>query len=279
MTVRAIAAAIGITSLLASAVAPVAYGSSTAAEGGKAEGWTWSSATHPAGSAAVPGGTSGAGVWLWNDVYYVPGVGHMSTLAEDRWETGATGTGMIGKVSHSTRPGPRELPDVGLIATGTARLEPRIRVSNGWGDAAISDVAHSTVARGVEVCHSGASVPTLQYGGYRCGTLYRDCERSSSTYCVVHNVNGLVYGGDSGGAVWQYDGGGGVVLLGWVRGQLNAGDGGIAADGTSRYMIFEPVWNLQNHSWTEDQTWTDWGYPTGVAENACFVTSNGCVRS
>jgi len=270
------AVSLGLAALLSVSLPPLADAKNASAADA---GWTWSSATNPAGSASVPGGTSGGGVWLWGGVFYVPGVGHMNTLGEERWETAPTGSGLIGRATHSTRPGSRKSPDIGLIATGVRPVEPRIRVSEAWKDAAISDVAHSTLPRGVEVCHSGTSAPTIGYGGYRCGTVHRDCERSRSTYCVVHHVDGLVYGGGSGGPVWRYDGSGGIVLLGWVRGQLNAGPRGVAPDGTSQFMTFEPVWNLQNQSWTDGQTLTTWGFPAGSDENACFVTTNGCVRS
>lgn len=243
-----------------------------------ADEWTWNNATHPAGSAAVNGGTSGGGVWLREGIYYIPGVGHMDELTEERHEIAPTGAGMLGKVSHSTGGGHAER-DLGLIATGTRPISPQIRVSDAWQDAPISDVAHDVIPKGATVCHSGTSSAALASGGSRCGVMKLDCSAATGNRCIAYNVDGLVQGGDSGGPVWWYDGMGGVHLYGWVRGQLGVGDDTWAADGTARWMSFEPVWNLQNYDWSVEESWSAGGYPSGNSPEACFVTTQGCIRS
>lgn len=238
--------------------------------------WTWSSATHPAGSGATLGGSTGGGVWYWDGVYFVPGTGHMNaTIGATRYETSPTGTGIVGKVSHTSAE--QSKVDIGLVATGRKPLAPRIRVSDMWTNAPITDVAHNSLPEGTPICHSGESTMTQKSGGYRCGVIVGTCSESAGGWCVARNATGLGYGGDSSGPVWYYDGTGGVVLYGWVRGtQPSLGQ---ASDGSSILMIFEPVWNLQNKFWSEAESWGASGFPTGRDPAACFVTTHGCVRS
>lgn len=245
------------------------------------ETWTWSSATHPAGSASMrfwpDGGTSGAGLWLYQGMYYVPGVAHVDKpLGAWKEETAPSGQGGLGHVSHSTY-GTGGL-DIGLIATGTRPIEPRIRVSDGWQDAPVSAVGHpGDLRQGMQVCHSGFSDATQAAGSSRCGTLVSDCLATSTT-CQVTNPSGLISGGDSGGAVWWYDGKGGVVLEGWV----SAGSG-TQVNGSWPTMHFIPPWVLQNHQWTAAETWQGESgvspFPSGQQRTGCFVTTAGCVRS
>jgi hypothetical protein len=234
--------------------------------------WTWNNATHPAGAGGVPGGTSGAGVWVYRGIYYIPGVGHMDGPLGDWRVESTTGTGTFGRVSHTTRPTQTETgDDIGLIATGTKPLTPRIRVSDAWQDAPISDIAHGEFRKGANVCHSGHSVTTQLSNGYRCGTLTMDCTRTSVLCYLAASSGGIVSGGDSGGPVWWYDGKGGIVLMGWIRGSMTV-------NGT-QWGMFTPVWILQDHAWKPEETWESWGYPTGNDGTGCFLTTRGCVRS
>jgi hypothetical protein len=243
--------------------------------GAPKEQWTWNTATHPAGAGGVPGGTSGGGVWVYQGIYYIPGAGHMDRpLGAWRNESG-TGTGTFGRVSHSTTPADTSTSpeDIGLIATGSKPVAPVIRVSDAWQNAPISDVAHAPLKQGAWVCHSGRSEGTQKAGSYRCGTLDWDCTRTNK-YCYVSPASssgtGIVGGGDSGGPVWWYDGSGGVTLMGWVVG---------AASSEWKTMIFVPVWTLQDHVWTAEETWSSWGYPAGNDGTGCFLTTKGCFRS
>lgn len=223
------------------------------------------------------GGTSGAGLWLYEGMYYVPGVAHVDQpLGAWKEETAPSGQGGLGHVSHSTYG--TGGPDIGLIATGTRPIAPRIRVSDGWQDAPVSAVGHPGDLRpGMQVCHSGFADATQAAGSYRCGTVSGDCLASSTT-CRVTNPAGLVSGGDSGGAVWWYDGQGGVVLHGWVKAAS-----GTQVDGSWTTMHFVPPWVLQNHQWTTAQTWQGTSgvspFPAGPHDTGCFVTTQGCVRS
>ncbi|MCM3781278.1 S1 family peptidase [Microbacterium hydrocarbonoxydans] len=241
------------------------------------EPWSWSTATHPTGSAAVAGGSSGGGIWRWNGVDFIPSVGHMNlSLTSWRSETAPTGQGVLGRVSHTTgaRTGP---PDLALIATGPAPLNPLLRVSDQWTNAPLSDVAHGDIRKGTPLCHSGFSASTQSAGGYQCGQVYATCTIASGSRCIIVNDQGIASGGDSGGPVWAYDGRGGVILYGWVSGTLQIGDN--ASNGTYKYLTFEPVWNLQNKDWRPDETWTAGGFLSGPATLGCFVTTRGCIRS
>ncbi|WP_277183685.1 hypothetical protein [Caballeronia sp. BR00000012568055] len=233
--------------------------------------WTWNNATHPAGVGGVPGGASGAGVWVYKGVYYIPGVGHMaSPLGAWRIES-VTGQGNFGRVAHTTRPTNTETgDDIGLIATGTQPIAPRIRVSDGWQDAPISDVSHGDLKKGDWICHSGMSADTRSSGGYRCGTMTMDCPRTASMCYAAAASGNLVAGGDSSGPVWWYDGRGGVVLMGWVRGSLMID--------SKQWLSFSPVWLIQDHVWKPEESWVSWGYPAGNDGTGCFLTTSGCIK-
>ncbi|MGG7465155.1 hypothetical protein [Plantibacter sp. YIM 135347] len=239
--------------------------------------WTWSTATHPAGSAAVAGGASGGGVYLWGGIYYQPTVGHMAQpLGRDQYETAPSGSGMIGKVSHTTYNSGTQ-NDAALLATGTQPIAPVMRVSDYWDDASIVDIAHpSDVAPGLTLCHSGWAYTTQAVGGFRCGQVDVACSVTSRT-CSIHNADGMVWGGDSGGPVWTYADGG-VKLYGWVTGGRTDG-GAYAPDGTFPFGSFVPVWAVQNHDWPSSQVLTAWGFPAGNDGTGCFVTTQGCLRS
>lgn len=252
------------------------------AGGGPAEagaGWTWDAATHPAGSAEVGGGDSGAGVWLYHGMYYIPGVGHMDQpLGQWKTEQAPTGTGSLGYVSHTTYSGGLQNPDLGLIATGTAALQPTIRLSDGWQTASIASVSHGNdLPAGRPLCQSGVSTYTQAAGGYQCGTLQQSCTRTQSL-CYLTNPNGMGYGGDSGGPVWDYTTGG-AELIGWV----SISSGQQAANGEWTGLGFVPVWTLQTYSWTAAQTWQGSSgiapFPSGNDGTGCFVTINGCVAA
>ena len=46
-----------------------------------------------------------------------------------------------------------------------------------------------------------------------------------------------------------------------------------------RTAVFEPVWAIQNHVWTDSESWGAGGFPAGNDGTGCFVTNTGCVRS
>ncbi|SAL66510.1 hypothetical protein AWB70_06321 [Caballeronia cordobensis] len=239
--------------------------------GAPREQWTWTNATHPAGAGTVPGGTSGGGVWVDRGIYYIPGAGHVdSPLSDWRSESG-TGWGGWGRVTHTTNPTNTEADtdDIGLIGTGTLPLAPKIRVSDAWQDAPITGVAHAPLKKDTSICYSGTSVDTQRAGTYRCGTLAMDCPRTANRCYVTNGGAALVSAEDSGGPVWWYDGSGGVTLMGWVVSALDQGT----------KMAFVPVWTLQDHVWTPEETLTSWGFPAGNDGTGCFLTTKGCFRS
>ncbi|WAA65600.1 hypothetical protein [Microbacterium oxydans] len=232
----------------------------------------WNDAINPAGSAKVEQrGTIGGGVWLHEGWYYLPTAGHVVyTLGNPEIEFG-TGRGMLGRTSHSTRAnGESGMRDIGLVATGTRPIEPRVRISN-TAKADISRIATpADLTAGTEVCHSGTSTDTLAAGGYRCGTLTKDCKRSSEL-CDMMNAEGVVSSGDSGGLVWIRQPDDSITLVGWVS----------ARTATAGYFV--PAWALQDHTWTASQTWVPGNaeappFPTGRQDTGCFVTTAGCVR-
>ncbi|WP_374009704.1 hypothetical protein [Leifsonia sp. LS-T14] len=230
--------------------------------------WTWSTATHPAGGGSIGPlgwGTFGGGVYRYHGVDYVPGVGHIDTPLGTWRDEQVTGAGTVGRVAYTTyangKPG---APDIGLIATGTKPIAPKVRVSEGWQDAWVTDVAHpGDVTAGKSLCHSGTSPETIAAGGYRCGVVSSACGAASTSCYVSMGVSG----GDSGGPVWWYSDGG-ITLYGWISGSFFGST-----------AVFEPVWALQNHVWTESESWSSWGYPPGNDGTGCFVTISGCVRS
>lgn len=232
------------------------------------ETWTWSTATHPAGAASVGPlgwGTAGGGVYRYHGMHFVPGVGHMDQPLGSWRDESVTGTGTIGKVLYTTYPGSSSAVDMGLIGTGTKPQAAKVRVSNGWQDANVMDVAHpGEITTGLTLCHSGTSPETIAADGYRCGRVTADCA-VSSTQC---SFDALASGGDSGGPVWWYRSGG-ITLYGWINGRAGFGDTVLAR--------FTPVWALQDHDWTAAQT--EVGWPVGNDGTGCFVTYDGCVRS
>lgn len=233
------------------------------------EGWTWSTATHPAGAASIGQlgwGTSGGGVYRHHGMYFIPGVGHIDQpLGNWRYEQ-QTGSGMLGKVLYTTYPNSPTSVDMGLVGTGTKAIEPRVRVSDEWQNALVMDVAHSgEIKTGRPLCYSGTSTASMAAGGYRCGTVMANCG-PSDTQCYF---DARVSGGDSGGPVWDYTPGG-ITLVGWINGTASAGEG-------VKWGRFTPVWALQNHVWTTEQTKAGW--PAGNDGTGCFVTATGCVRS
>lgn len=250
----------------ASAAVAIAAALAGAAPAQAADTWTWSTATHPAGAASIGPlgwGTAGGGVYLWRGVYYIPGVGHIDQPLGTWREEKETGTGVLGRVAYTTYDGKPALPDIGLISTGTTPVPPTVRVSAAWPNAMVIDVAHpGDITQGLALCHSGTSPQTMAAGGHRCGTMGFDCS-PPSTQC---QLSVPASGGDSGGPVWDYAPGG-IKLYGWITG---AGFG---------YTSFVPTWAVQNHVWTESQSWRSWGYPPGNDGTGCFVTAAGCVRS
>lgn len=227
--------------------------------------WTWSTATHPAGAASIGPlgyGTAGAGVFRWHGTYYIPGVGHIDSPLGALREERETGSGVIGRVAYTTA-GVSGAPDVGLIATGTAPIAPRVRVSTGWQDAPVMDVSHpGELFAGRPLCHSGTSPQTIAQGGYRCGAMTADCA-PTATQCLT---NLPASGGDSGGPVWDYTPGG-IELAGWISGTFFGS------------TVFVPVWALQAHDWTAGQSWSSGGHSAGNDGTGCFVVWTGCVRS
>jgi hypothetical protein len=238
-------------------------------------GWTWSVATHKAGSANTVYGTSGGGVWQYDGMYYIPGIGHVDKHLGASMVERVTGTGALGAVSHSDNSSSSNV-DVGLIATGTKPLLPQMRVSNGWTNAKVTDVAHDQIVAGTTVCHSGTSTWTRDRSGYRCGKLTTTCN-SSGIACTFTNLDGLGAQGDSGGPVWWYHDGG-VKLLGWMRAAFPG-----MANGGYQTMTFVPVWALQKKDWKPSETWGGTQYvapfPSGKHTTGCFVTTIGCIRS
>ena len=222
--------------------------------------------------------SSGAGVWKYQGLYYIPNVGHMvRSLGAMKAEGALTGAGNFGRISHTTA----QNVDIGLIATGTKAIAPRIMVWRAWQDAYITDVAHATevttdTKAGMQVCHNGATTIRDVAGGYRCGTVAFDCFRTESQ-CGVENLAGIVSPSDSGGPVWGYSAAG-IKLLGWVSAR-----GGTWLESASppsyTLMLFTPVWVLQDHSWKAEETWLEGGYPAGNDGTGCFVTAHGCVKS
>lgn len=237
-------------------------------------GWTWNSATHPAGSGDMNAGSLG-GVFRANGMYYVPTVGHMVALGGWKQEIN-TGSGGYGYGAYRTR----SKLDAGLIATGTRPLPGVIRVSDNWQNADIMSIAHpGEIEAGAYTCHSGVSAITRAAGGFRCGTMRFTCT-AAQTSCEMSNPAGIIQGGDSGGPVWQYTPGG-VKLLGWVVGGASPLD----ATAYPNYTIgvFTPVWALQNYAWTAAESWAGAPgiapFPPGELSTGCFVTYSGCVRS
>ncbi|MEV8212726.1 hypothetical protein [Leifsonia sp. NPDC077715] len=230
--------------------------------------WTWNTATHPAGAGAkehIGWGTTGGGIYRYHGVTFVPTAGHVAQPLGSWMNEGVTGSGTLGRIAYTTyADGRSQVPDIGLTSTGTKPIEPKLRVSDGWQDAMVMDVAHpGDVLPGGALCHSGTSAQTMAEGGYRCGEVRFTCA-ATSTYCYTTIP---VSGGDSGGPVWWYSPGG-IKLYGWVVGHV--GDD---------QAVFVPVWTLQNHVWTEGQSWSSWGYPPGNDGTGCFVTVKGCIRS
>lgn len=266
--------------LLAAGTAILAAGHGVALGGDAAfaadeTGWTWNSATHPAGSGDMNAGSLG-GVFLANGMYYVPTVGHMVSLGGWKQEM-STGSGGYGYGAYRVQ---NLALDAGLIATGTRPLRGVIRVSDGWQDADIMSVAHpGEIVAGAFTCHSGVSATTRAAGGYRCGTVTTTCT-AAQNLCFMSNSAGLVQGGDSGGPVWQYATGG-VKLLGWIVG----GNSPLDSSSYPNYATatFTPAWAMQNHTWTAAESWTGSAgiapFPPGAMSTGCFVTYSGCVRS
>lgn len=250
----------------AAAVTAIAIGAAPAQAD---DGWTWSTATHPAGAASIGvlgWGTSGAGVYRYHGMYFIPGVGHIDQPLGNWRHEQVTGTGTLGKVLYTTYPNESSAVDMGLIGTGTKAIEPRVRVSEEWQNALVMDVAHpGEITTGRPLCHSGTSPATMAAGGYRCGTVTANCG-TTSTRCYFDAPAG---GGDSGGPVWDYTPGG-ITLVGWINGRVSVGEG-------KAWTTFTPVWALQNHVWTSEQTKAGW--PVGNDGTGCFVTAAGCVRS
>lgn len=235
------------------------------------ERWSWSTATHPNGSAHIPGGTVGGGLYRYHGHYYIPGVGHMAGTLGQEDDESVTGTGVLGRVSNTTYTGApgNHFPDVSLVATGTEASNPIIRVSDTWPDAPLVDIAHpGDVATGDMLCQSGTSSETLAVGGYRCGKASYACN-TYTVNCAFESLGGVVSSGDSGGPVWSVDGDG-VKLYGWITGE---------GSGDSNTAVFEPIWALQNHEWKTTETWTDGGFPSGLFSDSCFITAKGCIRS
>lgn len=228
--------------------------------------------------------SSGAGVWKYQGIYYIPNVGHMvRTLGAMKAEGSLTGTGNFGRVSHTTRPegGTQSHVDIGLIATGTKAIPPQIMVSKIWQDAYITDVAHATdittdIKAGMQVCHNGATTIRDVASGYRCGTVAADCFRDHAL-CSVENLAGLISPSDSGGPVWWYSPSG-IKLLGWVSARWGTWLES-ASPPSYPIMLFTPVWVLQDHAWKAEETWREGGYPVGNDGTGCFVTAHGCVKS
>ncbi|ANF30633.1 hypothetical protein A0130_02155 [Leifsonia xyli] len=231
--------------------------------------WTWNTATHPAGSGSIGPlgwGSTGGGVWRQRGVYFVPGAGHIDSPLGNWRDEQVTGSGSVGRVAYTTYAnGASGYPDIGMISTGTQPIAPKIRVSDGWQDAIVMDVAHpGDIVAGASLCHSGTSPQTAASAGYRCGQALQTCSPPSALCSFTAKVSG----GDSGGPVWWYSAGG-VKLYGWIHGY----------DGTSGNGYFVPVWALQDHVWTASESWSSWGYPAGIDTTGCFVTYTGCVRS
>jgi hypothetical protein len=202
-------------------------------------------------------------VFRWHGVDYIPGVGHIDSPLGAVREEKETGTGVIGRVAYTTAGSAAGSPDVGLIATGTVPIAPRVRVSTGWQDAPVMDVAHpGELTAGRPLCHSGTSPQTIAAGGYRCGTMVSDCSPPTSQ-CLM---NIPASGGDSGGPVWDYTPGG-IELAGWISGTFFGS------------TVFVPVWALQDHVWTESESWSSSGFAPGNDGTGCFVVWTGCVRS
>lgn len=222
--------------------------------------------------------SSGAGVWKYQGIYYIPNVGHMvRSLGAMKTEGSLTGTGNFGRVSHTTT----HNVDIGLIATGTKAISPQIMVSKTWQDAYITDVAHATdvttdIKAGMQVCHNGATTIRDVAKGYRCGTVPHDCFRTAS-FCSVEDLAGIISPSDSGGPVWWYSPSG-IKLLGWVTGGWGTWLESASPPSYTR-MIFTPVWVLQDHAWKAEETWREGGYPVGNDGTGCFVTAHGCVKS
>lgn len=238
-----------------------------------ASAWTWSSAKCPIGS--VSGG-EGGGILKWRNHYYVPSVGHTKTvLGENQWDYTCGGTGFVGHTAYTTYNNGAILPDVALMGTGTDPLPKRMRVSNGWTNAAITDIAHGNgdLPNNASVCHSGMSSATQGAGGYRCGQLKGDCVQTMAR-CEVQNAEGIVQGGDSGGPVWWYHPNGGIKLIGWMSNGLTP-----IVNGSYTGALFQPTWALFQHTFTASQSWTDRGFEPGQPSStgACFVTTQGCL--
>ncbi len=228
--------------------------------------WTWSTATHPAGSAYTQGVSVGGGVYRANGIDFIPGAGHAdNVVGTDRWEW-VTGDGHLGRTAYSTFfDGKTHYPDIGLLATGSRHLEPRIRVSDAWQDAAITGVARPNEMKvGMRLCHSGVSAATQASGGYRCGILSRPCEEASDE-CPIESHPRPVDGGDSGGPVWFYSEGG-IKLFGWIIDYSDYSGG------------FVPVWSLARYQWKPEESLESWGFPAGKLDRGCFVTTRGCER-
>lgn len=254
---------------IAVAVMALMVAVATAAPARADDPWTWSTATHPAGSGSIGPlgyGSTGGGVWLQRGVYFVPGVGHIDFPLGNERDEQVTGSGVVGRVAYTTYAnGTSGSPDLGLISTGTQAIAPTIRVSDVWQDAAITDVAHpGDVVAGTWLCQSGTSPDTEASGGYSCGQSVQPCPPPTSL-CFF---SAKVAGGDSGGPVWWYSPGG-VKLFGWIYGW----------DTVTGNALFVTVWALQDHVWSASESWSSWGYPAGIDTTGCFVTLNGCVRS
>lgn len=234
---------------------------------GAEDPWTWSTATHPSGSAYTEGVSVGGGVFRAHGIDYIPGVGHAdNVVGTDRWER-VTGVGHLGRTAYSTFvDGETHYPDIGLLATGSRHLEPTMRVSDEWQDAPITGIARpSDMKIGMRLCHSGMSGATRAVGGYRCGVLSRPCLEVSDS-CPMESYPRPVDGGDSGGPVWWYSGGG-IKLFGWIVDYSDGYSGG-----------FVPVWSLARHRWTAKESLESWGFPHGKLDDGCFVTTRGCEK-
>ena len=77
-------------------------------------------------------------------------------------------------------------PDIALIDTGTDKIEPIMRVSQGWDNAKVVSYANSNLPAEKWACHSGWSQQTQASQGYRCGQLAFNC-KVGDTSCVVMN--------------------------------------------------------------------------------------------
>jgi hypothetical protein len=244
------------------------------------EDFTWSTATHPAGSAKdeLNRGTIGGGVWRHNGWYYTPSVAHVVTALGNTDREHITGNGVVGRTAYRAPKVAAADADPALIATGTAPVAPLIRTGTDTHTgrdrvAAVSAVGSpDALRRGAEVCQSGTSDQTRARGGFLCGTITADCLRTDRL-CGFQNGTGAVYLGDSGGPVWASNPDGTATLLGWVTSSSSGGTIG----------RFVPVWVLQDQDWTPKQTWSPGEtdippFPAGQQADGCFVTTTGCVR-